>query len=75
VGIYIKHQAPGLQFNRGTLLNAGALLLAGSEYDCLVFHDVDTVCSAAEEVRHMHRDPASVQHQWIGSKRPVCMTA
>ncbi len=48
------NQAPGLHFNRGALLNAGALLLAGSEYDCFVFHDVDTVCGVHETVRRMH---------------------
>lgn len=44
--IFIIEQAPGMHFNRGALLNAGALFLAGSSYDCLVFHDVDTVCTS-----------------------------
>ena len=47
---HVLDQAPGLHFNRGALLNVGALLLAGSEYDCLVFHDVDTVCGSHETV-------------------------
>lgn len=45
--IFIIEQAPGMHFNRGALLNVGALILAGSSYDCLVFHDVDTVCTSA----------------------------
>ena len=49
--IFVLEQAPGLHFNRGALLNAGALLLAGSGYDCFVFHDVDTVCGSHEAVR------------------------
>ena len=48
--IFVLEQAPGLHFNRGALLNAGALLLAGSSYDCLVFHDVDTICGSRETV-------------------------
>ncbi len=48
--ILVLEQAPGLHFNRGALLNAGALLLAGSEYDCMVFHDVDTVCGPRDTV-------------------------
>jgi N-terminal region of glycosyl transferase group 7 len=48
--IFVLEQAPGLHFNRGALLNAGALLLAGSGYDCFVFHDVDTVCGSHEAV-------------------------
>ncbi len=48
-GLRLLEQVPGLHFNRGALLNAGALLLAGSEYDCLVFHDVDTVCGNVQE--------------------------
>ena len=45
-------QAPGLHFNRGALLNAGALLLQDAAYDCLVFHDVDTVCGSGEIVTY-----------------------
>ena len=41
--IIVLQQSPGLRFNRGALLNAGALLLAGSRYDHFVFHDVDTL--------------------------------
>lgn len=46
----VLEQAPGLHFNRGALLNAGFLLLAGSAYDCFVIHDVDTVCGPHESV-------------------------
>lgn len=49
--IFVLEQAPGLHFNRGALLNAGAMLLAGSGYDCFVFHDVDTVCGSHDVVR------------------------
>eukprot|EP00208_Stichococcus_sp_RCC1054_P000423 CAMPEP_0206140268 /NCGR_PEP_ID=MMETSP1473-20131121/8849_1 /ASSEMBLY_ACC=CAM_ASM_001109 /TAXON_ID=1461547 /ORGANISM="Stichococcus sp, Strain RCC1054" /LENGTH=205 /DNA_ID=CAMNT_0053534361 /DNA_START=401 /DNA_END=1018 /DNA_ORIENTATION=- len=45
-------QAPGLHFNRGALLNAAALFLVDSSYDCLVFHDVDTVCSSNDNVAY-----------------------
>lgn len=38
-----RSQADGFLFNRGALLNAAALLLAGSVYDYYVFQDVDTV--------------------------------
>ena len=41
--IFILQQSPLLRFNRGALLNAGVLLLAGSEYDHFCFHDVDTL--------------------------------
>ena len=41
--IFVLQQSPRLRFNRGALLNAGALLLAGSEYDHFIFHDVDTL--------------------------------
>ena len=51
--IFVLEQAPGLHFNRGALLNAGALLLAGSSYDCFVFHDVDTVCGSHEAVSEL----------------------
>lgn len=48
--IFIIEQAPGMHFNRGALLNVGALILDGSSYDCLVFHDVDTVCTSASPI-------------------------
>lgn len=51
--IFVLEQAPGLHFNRGALLNAGALLLAGSSYDCFVLHDVDTVCGSHEAVSEL----------------------
>ena len=41
--IFILQQSPGLRFNRGALLNAGMLLLSGSQYDHFCFHDVDTL--------------------------------
>ena len=50
--IFVMEQAPGLHFNRGGLLNAAALFLKDSSYDCLVFHDVDTVCSSHENVAY-----------------------
>ena len=42
-GIFVMEQSPRLRFNRGLLLNAGVLVLAGSDYDYFVFHDVDTI--------------------------------
>lgn len=51
--MFVLEQAPGLHFNRGALLNAGALLLAGSSYDCFVLHDVDTVCGSREAVSEL----------------------
>ena len=42
-GIFVLEQAAGLRFNRGMLLNSGVAMLAGSDYDYFVFHDVDTV--------------------------------
>ena len=42
-GIFVLEQSASLRFNRGMLLNSGVALLAGSDYDYFVFHDVDTV--------------------------------
>ena len=42
-GIFVLEQTSALRFNRGMLLNSGVALLAGSDYDYFVFHDVDTV--------------------------------
>lgn len=50
--MFVLEQAAGLHFNRGALLNAGFLLLAGSGYDCFVIHDVDTVCGPRESVAY-----------------------
>ncbi len=73
--IFVIEQAPGLHFNRGALLNAAALFLKDSSYDCLVFHDVDTVCSSHDNVAY--RCPSGdsnllgilhlLHRQWIGS--------
>ena len=41
--VFVLEQSTRLRFNRGALLNAGVLLLEGSDYDYYVFHDVDTV--------------------------------
>lgn len=38
--IFVLQQSPRLRFNRGALLNAGVLLLAGGQYDHFIFHDV-----------------------------------
>ena len=38
--IFVLQQSPRLRFNRGALLNAGVLLLAGGQYSHFVFHDV-----------------------------------
>ncbi|KAK9828640.1 hypothetical protein WJX72_001249 [[Myrmecia] bisecta] len=41
--IFILEQTQQYRFNRGVLLNAGVLLLDGSDYDYFIFHDVDTI--------------------------------
>ncbi|KAK9865177.1 hypothetical protein WJX84_007285 [Apatococcus fuscideae] len=51
-GIFIIEQTPELRFNRGALLNAGFLLLAGSDYDYFAFQDVDTVPTEAGNIQY-----------------------
>ena len=51
-GIFVIEQSPKNKFNRGALLNAGVLLLAGSGYDHFCFHDVDTIPT---EVSLLHK--------------------
>lgn len=49
-GLFVMEQTARLRFNRGLLLNAGALLLAEYGYDFFVFHDVDTLPTEAGAV-------------------------
>lgn len=41
-------------FNRGALLNAGAALLGGTDYDFYAFHDVDTICGSGPMVQYAY---------------------
>lgn len=42
--VFIIHQAPGFWFNRGALFNVGFVeAMQIREWDCLIFHDVDTI--------------------------------
>jgi len=43
--VIAEQSADGRKFNRGQLLNAGAILAAREGCDCLVFHDVDLLPS------------------------------
>lgn len=58
--IFIVEQTWGLHFNRGALMNAAALTLAKCHFDCLVFHDVDTVCSPESNLTY--RCPTGAKH-------------
>ena len=62
--LFVLEQSPGLRFNRGALLNAGALLLAGSRYDHFVFHDVDTLPQLK----------ANIGYSFPSGARPLHMT-
>ncbi|KAK9867535.1 hypothetical protein WJX84_008363 [Apatococcus fuscideae] len=44
--IFLVEQSDKNKFNRGALLNAGVLLLEGSEYDFFAFHDADVMCGS-----------------------------
>lgn len=42
--IFIVFQTPGYRFNKGAILNAGFLeAMKVRRWDCIVFHDVDTI--------------------------------
>jgi hypothetical protein len=47
-------QGDGYLFNRGALLNAGALLLEGSSYEYYALQDVDTVPKDGSGVRYSY---------------------
>ena len=60
--IFVLQQSARLRFNRGALLNAGALLLAGSHYDHFIFHDVDTLPQLKGNIRYTYPTGAKPLH-------------
>ena len=82
--LFVLQQSPGLRFNRGALLNAGALLLAGSRYDHFVFHDVDTLPQLKANIgysfpsgaRPLHMTPLGIHprvNYEVSSELPPCL--
>lgn len=60
--IFILEQSPRYKFNRGALLNAGVLLLQGSDYDWFVFHDVDTIPTATGAIKYARPSGKAPSH-------------
>lgn len=52
--IFIIEQSDLYHFNRGALLNVGAILMEGSNYDYYAFHDVDTICGQHEVIKYSY---------------------
>lgn len=60
--VFILEQTAELRFNRGALLNAGFLLLGGSDYDHFAFQDVDTIPTEAGNIQYEYPAGAAPLH-------------